>query len=171
MLELIKTKNTMKRPSNKTTKKQILEYHYENTNECGMGADASEWHSHCWRCGHERDTQRCHIIPYALGGEDIASNYVLLCEDCHSEAPNVNDKDYMMEWIKRTSISTYNCYWDVRNIIDKRILEVSKHFGATRENILTPSTHKWIQEKIVEDMKERFSFVDYRWLNTILNER
>jgi len=161
----------MSRPTSKTTKKKILEYHYENTDECGMGADASEWHSHCWRCGHERDTQRCHIIPYALGGEDVASNYVLLCEECHQEAPNVNDKNYMMEWIKRTSISSYNCYWDVRNIIGKRIKEVSKHFGATRENTLTPSTHKWIEEKIIEDMKDRFGFVDYRWLNTILNER
>jgi hypothetical protein len=54
----------MSRPTIKTTKKQILEYHYEHTDECGMGADSSEWDTHCWRCGHERNTQRCHIIPY-----------------------------------------------------------------------------------------------------------
>jgi hypothetical protein len=161
----------MKRPTNKTTKKEILEYHYENTDECGMGADSSEWDSHCWRCGHERDTQKCHVIPYALGGEDIASNYVLLCGDCHSEAPNVNDKDFMMKWIKRTSISSYNCYWDIRGIISNRMSEVSKHFGATRENILTTSTHLWLQEKIIEDIKEKFGFVDYESLKIIITER
>ena len=161
----------MKRPTNKTTKKEILEYHYENTDECGMGADSSEWDSHCWRCGHERDTQKCHVIPYALGGEDIASNYVLLCEDCHSEAPNVNDKDFMMKWIKRTSISSYNCYWDIRGIISNRMLEVSKHFGATRENMLTTSTHLWLQEKIIEDIKEKFGFVDYESLRIIITQR
>jgi hypothetical protein len=165
----------MKRTANKTTKKEILEYHYENTDECGMGADASEWNTHCWRCGHERNTQKCHVIPYALGGEDIASNYVLLCEDCHSEAPNVNDKEFMMKWIKRTSISSYNCYWDIRDIISNRMLEVSKHFGATRENILTTSTQQWLEEKMVEDMKKRFGSDNYRftkkWLETILTER
>lgn len=144
----------MARPSMKTTKKQILEYHYENTDESGMGADASEWHSHCWRCGHERNTQRCHIIPFALGGEDIPSNYVLLCEDCHEEAPNVNDKNYMMKWIKRTSISSYNTYWKIRNITDKRMQEVSKHFGATKQNMLTQSTKNWLIEKTIEDLKE-----------------
>ena len=161
----------MSRPSIKTTKKQILDYHYENTDECGMGADASEWHSHCWRCGHERDTQRCHVIPYALGGEDLPSNYVLLCEDCHQEAPNVNDKDYMMQWIKRTSISTYNVYWDIRDIIDYRVKEVSKHFGATRENTLTMSTHQWLHDKILEDIKNKFGFVNKQWLETILTQR
>ena len=165
----------MARPTSKTTKKQILEYHYENTDECGMGADASEWHSHCWRCGHERDTQRCHIIPYALGGEDIASNYVLLCADCHSEAPNVKDKDYMMQWIKRTSISSYNTYWKIRDIVDNRLAGASKHFGATRESILTPSTHQWIYEKIIEDLKKEYGNENYiftfDWVKTILTHR
>jgi len=165
----------MKRPPIKTTKKQILEYHYENTDECGMGADASEWHSHCWRCGHEKDTQRCHIIPYALGGEDIPSNYVLLCAECHSEAPNVKDKDYMMKWIKRTSISSYNTYWKLRNIVDLRANEVSRHFGATRERILTPSTGKWVVEKIVEDLKEIYGDKNYVYMlkdvNIVCTER
>jgi hypothetical protein len=165
----------MSRPTIKTTKKQILEYHYEHTDECGMGADSSEWDTHCWRCGHERNTQRCHIIPYALGGEDTPSNYVLLCADCHSEAPNVNDKDYMFEWIKRTSVSCYNTYWDLRNIIDTRAREVSRHFGATREQILTPSTNDWFIKKITEDLKLRFGDENYIYmlkdLNTVIKQR
>ena len=164
----------MKRKPIKTSKKQILEYHYEHTDESGMGADASEWHSHCWRCGHERDTERCHIIPHSLGGEDVPSNYVLLCPDCHAEAPNVNDSEEMMKWIKRTSISSYNTYWKLRGILDKRIRDVSKHFGATRERQLTPSTANWLHTKIIEDLKDMYGenyIYTFNWMDTILKER
>ena len=63
--------------------------------ECGYGVDASEMDTHCWRCGYERYTERCHVIPDALDGEDTPSNYRLLCPDCHIEAPNVNDPNEM----------------------------------------------------------------------------
>ena len=50
----------------KTTKKQIVEWGMANINECGYGVDASEMSSRCWRCGYERETERCHVIPKSL---------------------------------------------------------------------------------------------------------
>lgn len=42
---------------------------------------------------------RCHIIPDSLGGEDRPENLFLLCELCHSEAPDVNDSRAFLKWI------------------------------------------------------------------------
>ena len=70
---------------------------------CIKGFDDLPLTQYCWRCGYEtKRTQRCHIIPNSLGGADEPSNYVLLCADCHWEAPNVKDKDFMFYWIRAT---------------------------------------------------------------------
>jgi len=66
-------------------------------------------------------------------------------------------------------------YWKLRNIIDLRANEVSRHFGATREQILTPSTGKWVIEKVIEDLKQIYGDKNYvyvlRDVNTICTER
>lgn len=69
-----------------------------------MGCDWDDALHCCWRCGKKTDTQRCHIIQAAepFNGPDVPSNYVLLCERCHHEAPCVNDARYMWQWIKDT---------------------------------------------------------------------
>lgn len=37
----------------------------------------------CVNCGSEKDIMFHHIVPLALGGNDIVSNIVPLCTDCH----------------------------------------------------------------------------------------
>jgi hypothetical protein len=55
---------------------------------------------HCWNCGKPtKKLQMCHIIPKAFGGADILENYVLLCRQCHSEAPNTFNSNDMWDWI------------------------------------------------------------------------
>ena len=134
----------------KTTKKQIIEWGRKNINECGYGVDASEMHSHCWRCGHnDQNTERCHVIPAALGGEDIPSNYRLLCNRCHHEAPNVNDPDEMDKWIRRTNIGVYNIFWHVRESLGNAIEETTRHWG---HNKLNASTEEWVENKFLDNL-------------------
>ena len=38
----------------------------------------------CCNCGSEKDLEYHHIVPIALGGNDIISNLVCLCYGCHS---------------------------------------------------------------------------------------
>lgn len=38
----------------------------------------------CINCKKEEDIQYHHIVPLALGGQDILSNIVPLCSECHS---------------------------------------------------------------------------------------
>lgn len=110
------------RRQDKTTQKQIADYWIENNNICEteLNFDWSDAHTHCWNCGDNKyrkskktaSLERCHIIPNALNGQDIPSNYVLMCKECHAQAPNVsNDKD-LWNWIKSNYIpfSFYGTY-------------------------------------------------------------
>ncbi len=111
----------MKR-QDKTTLKQIADYWVKNNNinETQLNFDWSESHTHCWNCGDNKSSkskkrpslERCHIIPRSLNGSDIPSNYVLLCKECHSQAPNTSYENDMWEWIKSNYIpfSFYGTY-------------------------------------------------------------
>ena len=131
----------------KTTKKQIIEWGRANIDECDYGVDHLEMDTHCWRCGHETTTERCHVIPYALGGPDTPSNYRLLCNPCHHEAPNVNDYDAMDAWIRDTCVAYYNTFWHYRKAIDQAFEESTIHFGHRTRN---HSTLRWVMNRFLE---------------------
>jgi len=108
-----------KRPSVQTTKKDIIKYwtdspNYANGNEVGMAIDHSDLAKdggRCWRCGTTKNVQRCHIVPHSQGGEDHPSNLLLLCRDCHNDAPNVSNAtaEDFFNWMRnsRNSLSKY----------------------------------------------------------------
>ena len=102
-----------KRNSIKTTIKQAVEYWSGRIGECGLSVDWAEADKRCWRCGCERNLQRCHIIPDSLGGKDDPSNIVLLCKRCHIDGPNVTDPEIMWDWIKAYSVPLYDTFWGV----------------------------------------------------------
>lgn len=58
--------------------------------------------------------QRCHIIPQSLGGNDEPANLVLLCTRCHIDAPNVESKTFMWDWIRANGTSLYDTFWKIR---------------------------------------------------------
>lgn len=110
--ERLKRKN--KREKIKTTKKEIVEYWSNKQEEIGLSIDWLEAHERCWRCGYKKPLERCHIIPDSLGGKDEASNLVLLCKRCHIEAPNVEDKYFMWDWIRAYGTPMYDTFWKIR---------------------------------------------------------
>ena len=162
-----------KRPYMKTTKKQIIEWGMEHINnsdyfgyeggnfkplwseehekylplgEVGYGVDACDMDTRCWRCGHEKNTQRCHVIPHSLGGEDKPYNYRLFCELCHFEQPNVFDYNATDKWVRDTCVGSYDVFWTYREIWYKLDKQVSVHWG---EN-LNKSTIEWKLNKFIE---------------------
>lgn len=86
-----------KREHIKTPLSEIISYWAKHADECGLNVDWAEAENHCWRCGYERNLERCHIIPDSLGGKDEPSNLVLLCKRCHAEDPNVADPEIMWD--------------------------------------------------------------------------
>ena len=82
-----------KRSNIKTTIQQAVDYWASRIDECELSVDWFEADTHCWRCGCEKNLQRCHIVPDSLGGQDAPSNIVLLCERCHIDGPNVTDPE------------------------------------------------------------------------------
>ena len=65
----------MKRTNIETKIKDIVSYWAVRINECGLSVDWAEADSHCWRCGCEKNLERCHIT--SRGGEDQPGNLVL----------------------------------------------------------------------------------------------
>lgn len=103
-----------KREPIKTTIEEAVSYWRKRIYEGDLSVDWSEANTHCWRCGCERNLERCHIIPHSLGGKDDPSNIVLLCKRCHAEGPNVEDSEIMWDWIKAYRVPFYGTYWYIR---------------------------------------------------------
>lgn len=89
----------------------IVEYWASRRDESRLSVDWGDAERLCWRCAQEWRLQRCHIVPRSLGGADTASNLVLLCGQCHAEAPNVADSEFMWAWRIAHAASFYGGYW------------------------------------------------------------
>ena len=151
-------KEKRKRPDMKSTKKQIVDWCMSNIDECGYPVDASEMDTHCFRCGHERFTERAHTVPWAVldydPKYDSPEYYRLLCSECHAEAPNVVDEKAMDEWIKESSkISEgmYEVYWVYREKINELLEQTGTHGFEPRN----ASTWDWITKEFLKWKKER----------------
>ena len=127
----------------KTTHKEIVDYWSQYIYEGDMGTDWSEALNHCWRCGYEHKTKslhRCHIIAKQFGGEDKASNLVLLCSICHGESPSFSDDPTVIwDWIRRDHAEFYN----VRNF-SLALSEFERLFGH-KPDMENFSLHRFIK--------------------------
>ena len=155
----------------KTTKEQIVKWGQNNIDEVGYGCDVAEMSTHCWRCGHsDVATERCHVIPDALGGEDTPSNFVLLCNACHKEGPNVNDPMEMENWIRRTCVPSYNTFWKIREVANEVFDQTTWHFGV---NKLNESTKQWASKTFLEKVSQKLQlpiWVFKDWVTKPLNK-
>lgn len=144
-----------------TTHLEIVDYWSEHQDECDLSVYWAEAEKLCWRCAHQRNLQRCHIIPRSLGGDESPSNLVLLCAQCHSEAPNVADPDFMWVWIRAHATPYYGTYWQERGLKEYELIFGKKPFSGltqtdelmdevlrtAKDIFLKTSTH-WGQGKI-----------------------
>lgn len=142
-----------RRKNIKTTIPEIIDYWIKFEDECDLNFDWSEANIVCWRCGCKRKLYRCHIIPDSLGGKDEPSNLVLLCADCHEEAPNIESSTFMWDWIKSFRNPFYDTFWqnqamqEYERIYHKSFLEelkerniLSNHSSLAFWNLKTGKT-------------------------------
>ncbi len=162
-----------------TTHREIVEYWAVNLNESGLSVDIAEADKLCWRCSQKRSLQRCHIVPRSLGGSEAPSNLVLLCAQCHAEAPNVEDSDFMWVWLRAHAVSFYGLYWyqrgfreyefifgkkpfsnlenmeeimpKVRLAIETYLANTSTHWGQGKIN---PATIAWLLHKVETEVEK-----------------
>lgn len=144
-----------------STHQEIVSYWSEHQDECGLSVDWAEALTLCWRCAQGRRLQRCHIVPRALGGSEEPRNLVLLCAQCHSEAPNVDDPEFMWVWLRAHAVCFYGTYWYHRGLREYEFVFKRKPFEglkssddliqrlhqATEQYIQKTSTH-WGQGKL-----------------------
>lgn len=153
-----------KRGNIKTSRKQIIEYWETRQDECELSVDWAEAGERCWRCGCKtnRNLDRCHIIPHALGGKDEPSNFVLLCKRCHAEGPNVSDAEIMWDWIKAYGVAFYDTFWihmglkeyyfiyrrTVREEIDEIIKKSKYNYGKEEQDRFIENIPKELNERV-----------------------
>jgi hypothetical protein len=96
------------------TKLSILKYWIEHADELGLEiVDFSN--PNCFACGaipaatmktknlewtEKIRLQRAHIVPKSLGGSNDRENLLLLCDLCHKECPDINDRDLVLRWVR-----------------------------------------------------------------------
>ena len=131
----------------KTTVEKIINYWEVSVDESELSIDFSEAAERCWRCAYKSKLQRCHIVPHSLGGEDSASNLVLLCKRCHVEAPNINDKEFFWDWLKSGKASFYDTYWTIRGIKEYDNIYSEKMEDAVNRLQITPEKFKAFLDK------------------------
>ncbi|MBC3926636.1 HNH endonuclease [Undibacterium sp. CY21W] len=162
-----------------TTIREIVDYWTQRESECGLSVDWAEAHLLCWRCAGKRRLQRCHIIPRALGGSDAPSNLVLLCGQCHAEAPNVADSEFMWTWLRAHATPFYGTYWQVRGLrefeliykrkpferlivsddFDSRLKATAARFTGTTsthwgQGKMNPATVAWLIRQVEKELNE-----------------
>lgn len=132
-----------------TNHAEIAEYWASQQDECGLSVDWAEAEKLCWRCAHRRNLQRCHIIPRALGGSEEPRNLVLLCGQCHSEAPNVADPEFMWTWLRAHAVSFYGTYWQERGFREYEFIFRRKPFAGVKDpELLMPRVRAALENYI-----------------------
>ena len=86
--------------------RQCVSYWSSRIDESDIGSDWSDATERCWRCGQQtKSLQKCHILAKQFGGVMSPNNVILLCRECHDEAPDVIDPGEVWRWIKHTKPS------------------------------------------------------------------
>lgn len=116
------------------TRAEITDYWSRHQDECRLSVDWADGKVRCWRCAHRRRLHRCHVVPRALGGSDEASNLVLLCAQCHAEAPNVADASFMWVWLRAHRVPFYGTYWQERGWREYEFIYGRKPFIGIEES-------------------------------------
>lgn len=139
-----------------TTKEKIVEYWTNRIPEWELSVDWIDAGVCCWRCGYFKRLEKCHIIPDALGGADAPENLVLLCKQCHRDAPNTMDKDFFWDWIKSSAVPFYGTFY-----ITQAIKEIESVYDINLEDAFARK-----QADGQESFKE---FLDQEIKNTVVH--
>ena len=136
-----------KRPPIKTTAEQAINYWIKYIDEGDLSVDWAEADTHCWRCGYQRNLERCHIVPDSLGGPDTPSNIVMLCKRCHADGPNVNDPEIMWDWIRAYKVLFYETFWHSKALKEYQFI-YKNSFKEDLIKVLASSGRNYTNEEI-----------------------
>ena len=110
--------------------------------------------------------QRCHLVPRSLGGSDDPSNVVMLCVECHDLAPDLANRETMLDWMAKQdwltrSSAKFKAAWE--SIIGQDTCDVGQ-FGA---DYSSDAFWEWNQDRIGIHFSQRFGGPEFS-LTTVL---
>jgi HNH endonuclease len=87
--------------------------------------DAEDGYTDLKRIWDDSRLERAHIVPYSLGGSNHVSNYLLLCKQCHKDAPDTANPRFMLQWAQRRD--SYG------TIVLAKFAEAARYLGVPTE--------------------------------------
>ena len=64
--------------------------------------------------------QICHLLPKSLGGDTSPENLILMCSDCHTKTPDINNRELMLFYLINNKENWFN---DLMPVFDKLALQ------------------------------------------------
>lgn len=80
--------------------------------------------------------QIAHLVPHSLGGGTAPENLVLLCKECHQEAPDYIDPNYMLDWMRRRGSYVQRQYLQLEEAFKLTGMAITKNNAAEVEAAL-----------------------------------
>ncbi|MFQ6791873.1 MAG: hypothetical protein ACLRT4_03695 [Thomasclavelia sp.] len=102
-----------------------------------------------WNLRENHYLQRAHIKSKMLGGENIPSNYFLLCKECHEESPDYDDIRYFYAYIRHVRENRNKVLKRRNEELMRTIYELAYQMN---KNILTFDPEKYDYLPYVEKM-------------------
>jgi hypothetical protein len=81
----------------------LIQKYWKNRPEFERAFRWEEGRPYCFACtapNRLTKIERAHIIARVDGGYAWPGNFVLLCKDCHREAPMITDRTLFIEWVQ-----------------------------------------------------------------------
>ena len=94
---------------------------------------------------------RCHIVPGALGGEDVPENLFLLCEDCHEKSPDTMKANSFFRWVY--DMRKTHCF----GIESPGVMFEKLKNGLSRRGLDSILTSEWRPQMTSEEIKQSLS--------------
>lgn len=119
-----------------TSIKEIVKYWTNRIEESDLSVDWSEAEIRCWRCGCERNLQRC-----------------------HEDGPNVKDPEIMWDWIKAYEVPFYDTFWNCMGLKEYKFIygkTVSSELNSIKEIVPDINVDTIIKEAM-EKIKDKSS--------------
>jgi hypothetical protein len=78
--------------------------------------------------------QRCHIIARSAGGSYHPENFLILCTECHHEAPMTSDREIMLRWAREHISHVGKYFLEIKQAIDDAKMEHLLHLWRQDED-------------------------------------
>lgn len=97
----------------------------------------------CWGCGEFAPLQRSHIVARSRGGTVDPTNFLLLCDSCHRQQPDLVAPETLWEWLLERKHWSHVAMRHVR-VVMLRLRRLARKLAPTRSTEVISAFSEWL---------------------------